>query len=61
MAEKVASFLDEYIKNVFSDSKKAEETLRNLIDDAIDEGFEDARETVADWYEPEPLVNEGYA
>lgn len=61
LTEKVESFLKGYIRDVFSDSKKVEQSLRNLIDEALDEGFENARETVADWFEPEPLINEGYA
>jgi len=32
-----------------------EEILRNLERDSFEAGFEQARQTVEDWYEPKPL------
>ena len=34
---------------------KVEEILRNLEKDSFESGFEQATETVGDWYEPKPL------
>ena len=34
---------------------KVEEILRKLEEDSFEAGFEQARETVGDWYEPRPL------
>ena len=39
---------------------KVEEILKKLEEDSLEAGFEQARETVGDWYEPEPQRNEGY-
>ena len=34
---------------------KVEEILTNLEKDSFESGFEQATETVGDWYEPKPL------
>jgi len=34
---------------------KVEEILNNLEKDSFESGFEQATETVGDWYEPKPL------
>ena len=34
---------------------KVEEILKNLEKDSFESGFEQATETVGDWYEPKPL------
>jgi hypothetical protein len=37
-----------------------EEVLKRLEEDSFETGFEQAQETVGDWYEPEYQCNEGY-
>jgi hypothetical protein len=39
---------------------KVEEILRGLEEDNFEAGFEQARQTVGDWYEPDYQGNEGY-
>ncbi len=39
---------------------KVAEILRRLEADSFEAGFEEAKETVGDWYEPEYERNEGY-
>ena len=34
---------------------KVEEILKNLEKDSFESGFEQATETVGDWYDPKPL------
>jgi len=34
---------------------QVKEVLRKLEEDSFQSGFEQARETVGDWYEPKPL------
>jgi hypothetical protein len=39
---------------------EVEEILRKLEKDSSEAGYEQARDTVGDWYEPEYQGNEGY-
>jgi hypothetical protein len=39
---------------------KVEEILRKLEKDSFEAGYEQAQDTVSDWYEPECQRNEGY-
>lgn len=39
---------------------EVEQVLKELEDDSFEAGYEQARETVGDWYEPEYQRNEGY-
>ena len=39
---------------------RVEEILRSLGKDSFEAGYEQAQETVGDWYEPEYQRNEGY-
>ena len=39
---------------------KAEEILKKLEEHSFEAGYEQAQETVGDWYEPEYQHNEGY-
>jgi hypothetical protein len=42
-------FLENLIRGIFTWSE-----FEQLLDQARSEGFDDARETVNDWYQPEP-------
>jgi hypothetical protein len=39
---------------------KVKEILKRLSEDSFRAGYEEATETVGDWYEPEYQGNEGY-
>jgi len=39
---------------------EVEEILKRLEQDSFEAGYEQAQETVGDWYEPEYQRNEGY-
>lgn len=39
---------------------EVEEILKKLEQDSFEAGYEQAQETVGDWYEPEYQRNEGY-
>jgi hypothetical protein len=39
---------------------EVEEILRKLKEDSFEAGYEQAQDTVSDWYEPECQRNEGY-
>jgi len=39
---------------------RVEEILKKLEEESFEAGYEQARETVGDWYEPEYQGNEGY-